>query len=217
MRRIVQVAERWTSTLAAAACVVLGLALFALAAELHAGDRPPAPTTAVGASVDGRSQGAPAPLPLAEEARPVSLRVAAIDVDADVTELGLTDEGAMEVPRGDVYDLPGWYVHGPRPGEPGPAVIGGHVDSRTGPSVFHRLGALEPGDRIEIGYDDGTVARFTVDRGERHPKEAFPFEEVFGDTSAPELRLITCGGAFDHGARSYDDNIVVFATYDDVA
>lgn len=211
MSRNDQLAERWSTMLAATASIVLGLALLALAVEVAAGDPPPTPVTAVGASVDGRVDGAAAPLAIAEDLRPTSLHVPAIDVDANVTELGLTEDGAMEVPRGEVYDLPGWYVHGPRPGELGPAVLGGHVDSRSGPSVFHRLGGLEPGDLVEVGYGDGTVARFTVERTERHPKDEFPFDEVFGNTSVPALRLITCGGAFDHGSRSYDDNIVVFA------
>lgn len=200
--------------LAAAASIVLGLGLLVVAVELWSGDAPPVPTEAANAATGSAARSGPAPLLLDEDAAPARLRVEAIDVDAPTIELGLTPDGAMEVPRGRDYDLPGWYVHGPRPGELGPAVLGGHVDSRSGPSVFHQLGALEPGDEIEVDYDDGTVARFTVARSERYPKDDFPFDEVFGDTAAPALRLVTCGGAFDHGARSYDDNIVVFAAYD---
>lgn len=199
--------------LAAAASIVLGLGLLVVAVELGSGDAPPVPAEAVSASTGAGARMGPAPLLLDDDAAPVRLRVEAIDVDAPTTELGLAADGAMEVPRGRDYDLPGWYVHGPRPGELGPAVLGGHVDSRSGPSVFHQLGALEAGDEIEVGYDDGTVARFTVERSARYPKDDFPFDEVFGDTAAPALRLITCGGAFDHGSRSYDDNIVVYATY----
>ena len=211
MRHLEELAARSVTALAATASVVLGLGLLVLAADLQAGDAPPAPSAAVAAADDGAEAGA-TPLSLDGDQEPATLRIPAIDVEAEVIGLGLTEDGALEVPRGEVYDLPGWYVHGPRPGELGPAVIGGHVDSRTGPSVFHRLGALEPGDEIEVAYDEGVVARFVVDRAESHPKEAFPFDDVFGDTTAPELRLITCGGAFDHGSRSYDDNLVVYAT-----
>ena len=211
MRHLEELAARWTTTLAATASVVLGLGLLVLALDLQAGDAPPAPSTTVTASADGDTEAGAAPLSLDDEQEPATLRIPAIEVEAEVIGLGLTEDGALEVPTGAVYNLPGWYVHGPRPGELGPAVIGGHVDSRSGPSVFHRLGALEPGDEIEVAYDDGTVARFVVDRAEHHPKEAFPFDEVFGDTTAPELRLITCGGAFDHGSRSYDENLVVYA------
>jgi sortase (surface protein transpeptidase) len=217
MRHLEELAARWVTTLAATASVVLGLGLLVLAVELQAGEAPPAPSAAVRASTGDAAATGATPLALDDEQAPATLRIPAIEVEGEVIGLGLTQEGALEVPRGEVYDLPGWYVHGPRPGELGPAVIGGHVDSRSGPSVFHRLGALEPGDEIEVAYEDGTVARFTVDRAEHHPKESFPFDEVFGDTTAPELRLITCGGAFDHGSRSYDDNLVVFATYDGAA
>jgi sortase (surface protein transpeptidase) len=211
MRHLEELAARWVTTLAATASVVLGLGLLVLAVELQAGDAPPAPSAAVTASAGGEAATGATPLALDDEQAPATLRIPAIEVEAEVIGLGLTEDGALEVPRGEVYDLPGWYVHGPRPGELGPAVIGGHVDSRSGPSVFHRLGALEPGDEIEVAYDDGAVARFTVDRAEHHPKEAFPFDEVFGDTTAPELRLITCGGAFDRSERRYRDNVIVYA------
>jgi sortase (surface protein transpeptidase) len=211
MRHLEEVAARWVTTLAATASVVLGLGLIVLAADLWAGDVPPAASPAVTAAADDEAAAGATPLSLDDGQEPATLRIPAIEVEAEVIGLGLTEDGALEVPRGEVYDLPGWYVHGPRPGEPGPAVIGGHVDSRSGPSVFHLLGALEPGDEIEIAYEDGTVARFVVDRAEHHPKEAFPFDDVFGNTAGAELRLLTCGGAFDHGSRSYDDNLVVYA------
>ena len=42
--------------------------------------------------------------------------------------------------------------------------------------------------------------RFTVTRVARYPKDAFPTAEVYGPTADAELRLITCGGAFDRAA-----------------
>lgn len=206
-RRAVE--DRWCASIAAAATLVLGLGLLALGA-LWTGAPPPAAGLAAGPAEGGsESAGVPG---LSTPGPPMSLRIPAIGVEAPLTQLGLTADRAMEVPRGDVYDLPGWYRHGPRPGEVGPAVIGGHVDSRRGPSVFYRLGELRPGDEVEVGYADGTTARFEVDRVESHPKRRFPFDDVFGDTETAEVRLITCGGAFDRGARSYDDNLVAFAT-----
>lgn len=210
MRRLAATVDRWAASLLAVASVVLGLGLVALAADLTAGAAPPTPA-AEAATTTGSTTTA-VPLHLDAQARPARLHVPAIGVDVPVIELGLSDDGAMEVPSGADFDLPGWYVHGPRPGELGPAIIGGHVDSRSGPSVFHQLGAVEPGDEVRVDYDDGTVARFHVDRVEQHAKDDFPFDAVFGDTTAPELRLLTCGGVFDHGARRYDGNIVVFAT-----
>jgi len=78
--------------------------------------------------------------------------------------------------------------------------------------VFFELGAVQPGDEVEVGRADGTVAVFAVDRVERQPKDDFPTIEVYGNTSDAQLRLITCGGAFDSAARSYEDNVIVFAT-----
>jgi sortase (surface protein transpeptidase) len=115
----------------------------------------------------------------------------------------------VEVPEDP--DIAGWYTGGPRPGEVGPAAIIGHVDSHTGAGIFHRLGELRPGDDVHVRRADGTVASFLVERVEQYPKDAFPTERVYGNTDRSELRLITCGGEFDRGERSYTDNIVVYA------
>jgi sortase (surface protein transpeptidase) len=85
------------------------------------------------------------------------------------------------------------------------------VDSVSGPGVFFRLGQLSPGDPVLVTRTDGSVVRFAVTRVERYPKTAFPTAEVYRPTGDPELRLVTCGGAFDRAARSYVDDVVVFA------
>jgi sortase (surface protein transpeptidase) len=140
---------------------------------------------------------------------PERLVVPAIGVDADVIELGVREDGTMEVPTD--FAQTGWFRPGPRPGRVGPAVIAGHVDDRSGPAVFFRLAELEAGDRIEVHGERGELVVFEVRRSEQHPKDAFPTERVYGGTPGPELRLITCGGAFDRQARSYRDNVVVYA------
>lgn len=139
-----------------------------------------------------------------------SLSIPAIGVDARITAVGLRADGAMQVPDPDTV---GWYERGPRPGERGPAVLVGHVDSRTGPAVFHRLRELRRGDRIVVRSDDGgsSSSTFVVRRVERHPKTALPTERIWPDTSRRLLRLITCGGSFDRAARSYRDNVIVYA------
>jgi Sortase domain len=113
-------------------------------------------------------------------------------------------------PRPEV-DRAGWYRLGPRPGERGPAVIVGHVDSREGPAVFFRLGQLRRGDRIVVGQDGGAAAAFAVERVERHPKEALPVARIWNLTGQPVLRLITCGGSFDRSTGHYRDNVIVYA------
>jgi hypothetical protein len=154
---------------------------------------PPAPV----ASVDG------------EAADPVRLYVEAIGVDAPIIPLGLDGSGALEVP--DATDETGWWTGGPEPGEQGPAVVAGHVDSRQGPAVFYRLAELQPGDVIDVIRADGTQLRFTVQRTEQHAKDAFPTDTVYAPTAGAELRLITCGGAFDRSSGHYLDNVIVFA------
>jgi hypothetical protein len=140
---------------------------------------------------------------------PHRIVIPAIAVDADVIDLGLQPDGSMEVPTD--FSQTGWFTPGPRPGRVGPSVIAGHVDSRSGPAVFFRLAELSPGDLIEVHSEQGEVVTFAVRELEQHPKDAFPTDAVYGPTSGPELRLITCGGDFDSDLRSYRDNVIVFA------
>ncbi|GAA5766976.1 hypothetical protein Aros01_03477 [Streptosporangium roseum] len=136
-----------------------------------------------------------------------------IGVNAPLVVLGLEGDGALAVPPLDHADVAGWYGGGPTPGEPGSAVIVGHLDTRTGPAVFARLDELRPGDSIGVARGDGTVALFAVERLEQAPKDRFPAERVYGPTGGRRLRLVTCGGSFDQARRSYDDNIIVHALY----
>ncbi|MDP9406384.1 MAG: class F sortase, partial [Actinomycetota bacterium] len=141
---------------------------------------------------------------------PTRVTAPAIGLTADLVPLGLLADGTLEVP--DDPHVPGWYTGGPAPGDPGPAVIAGHVDSQTGPAVFFRLPQLRRGDEVGVGQADGTEVLFRVDRVERHPKDRFPTAAVYGPVPAAELRLITCGGEFDRRSSHYVDNVVVFAT-----
>ena len=139
---------------------------------------------------------------------PSRLRVKAIGLDVTLEKLHLGADGVLVPPRG--FAHAGWYVDGTAPGDPGPAVIAGHVDSKSGPAVFYRLRELTAGDRIEV-VRGGTVVRFTVVRTAWYPKAKFPTSLVYGPTPDRQLRLITCGGVFDHRLRSYKDNLVVYA------
>jgi sortase (surface protein transpeptidase) len=115
----------------------------------------------------------------------------------------------VEVP--DDFARAGWFAGGPQPGQIGPAVIAGHVDSRTGPAVFYRLHELRPGDQVRVVRADRRVVSFQVESLASYPKWALSADEVFGATTAPSLRLITCAGSFDRARRSYRDNLVVSA------
>jgi LPXTG-site transpeptidase (sortase) family protein len=115
----------------------------------------------------------------------------------------------MEVPK--TARTAGWYRGAPTPGERGPAVVTAHVDWLQEKGVFHDLGRVRPGDVVTVDRADGIATVFRVTRTEQYPKSRFPSQEVYGDTDGAELRLITCGGSFDQAARSYRDNLVVYA------
>lgn len=139
---------------------------------------------------------------------PSRLVVPSIGVDVDVMDLGLTDQGVLEVPPG-AFPA-GWYVGSPAPGQLGPAVIAGHVRWNATPGVFARLQELTVGDTVSVLREDGSVAEFSVTSSERYSKDAFPTSTVYGDIGFAGLRLITCGG-LDAVTGDYDDNVVVFA------
>jgi Sortase domain len=142
---------------------------------------------------------------------PVGLAAPAIGLVANGLErLRLDADRSLEAPAD--YQRAGWFAGGPAPGDQGPAVIVGHVDSYRGPGVFFRVRDLRPGEEVVVTRADGTAVRFVVDAVEQYAKDAFPADRVYGDTPGAELRLITCGGAFDRAARSYRDNVVVFAS-----
>lgn len=151
----------------------------------------------------------PSPTAQAPGLRPTRLQVPAIGVDTALLPLGLHANGSMQVP--DDASLAGWYDLGPRPGQPGPAVLAGHVDSRKGPGVFYRLRELAPEDVVFVTREDGSRLAFRVTAVEQHDKDALPVERIWAETEQPVLRLITCGGFFDRTVRHYTDNIVVFA------
>jgi hypothetical protein len=143
---------------------------------------------------------------------PVRVSVPVIGVNATVISLGENPNGTVQVPSLTTPQLTSWFDDGPARGQTGPAAIFGHVDTAaTGPAVFYRLGDLVPGDTIDVTRADHSVARFVVYRIAEYAKDTFPTMTVYGDTPGPELRLITCGGAFDAAAGSYLDNIVVYA------
>jgi Sortase domain len=140
---------------------------------------------------------------------PVRLEIPAIGVVSSLVRLGINPDGTMQVP-GD-FQVAGWFTGGPQPGQLGPAVIAGHVDSRTGPAVFYRLRDLRPGDQVRVVRADRRVIGFEVESLTSYPKQDLPDEAVYGATTAPSLRLITCAGTFDRASRSYRDNLVVSA------
>ena len=162
----------------------------------------PAPT---GPIVAPPQSAAPRPV-----AAPVSLTIPLIGVTTKLTRLGLASDGSLQVPP--TTSVAGWYTGSPRPGATGSAIIVGHIDSVSGPGVFFRLPELRKGDQVYIRRADGTLVKFLVTSVRQYLKDQFPTQAVYGPTPDAELRLITCGGAFDSATGHYLSNIVVYAT-----
>jgi Sortase domain len=140
---------------------------------------------------------------------PVRLRIPALHVNSAVQRLGLQADGTVEVPKR--IDVAGWYDGGPRPGQAGPAVILGHVDSHNGPGIFFDLSTVRPGTLVRVDRADGSTVTFRVRKVTRVSKTSFPTDLVYAPTLDPTLRLVTCGGSFDHTRGSYRDNVIAFA------
>jgi LPXTG-site transpeptidase (sortase) family protein len=134
-----------------------------------------------------------------------------ISVDAPFIDLDVGPTGQLEAPPADDTNLVGWHAKGASPGEPGTAIIAGHVDTATSAAVFAGLGELKRGDTFKVVRADRREATFVVDGAERFDKQDFPDERVYGDTGQAQVRLITCAGDYDRTVRDYTENLVVFA------
>jgi Sortase domain len=206
---------RPAALLLAPACVT-GVVVAALAVRSNGGpDDPPAARPLPASTLADEQLLAPVrerrPLDVVdrEAAAPVRITIPAIRVTARVGPLGRAGDGSMETPKR--FENTGWYEPGPEPGEQGPAVIAGHIDSKSGPAAFYRLRELRRGDWIRILRRDGSVVRFRVEGLERWPKSEFPTRRVFGRTRVSTLRLVTCSGRFDGSTGHYVDNTIVYA------
>jgi sortase (surface protein transpeptidase) len=184
---------------AVAATVVLSLALTACGTS----DSASAPT------------GAP-PVPASatktfDRLRPTQLSIPKIGAQSSLAAVFLNKDGKINVPSVHTPMQAAWYEMSPVPGDVGPAILLGHVDGDKKPGIFYKLKDLAPGDEIDVDRSDGKKLKFVVSRKDEVPKDTFPQDAVYGNTDKPQLRLITCGGAFDHAEHSYKDNIIVYA------
>lgn len=143
-------------------------------------------------------------------APPASVDIPTIRTHSDLVDLHLEADGTLQAPPD--YGVAGWYSDGAVPGDAGaPAVILGHVDSKTGPAIFYRLPSLKAGDPVLVNRTDGTQLRFEVYAVADFSKDDFPADSVYAAQPQPELRLITCSGDFDRRTGHYRSNHVVFA------
>jgi sortase (surface protein transpeptidase) len=186
-----------------AVAAVLGMVLMVGCGTAPGGSQP-----ATGPQQPAAQQQQPADRPVAE---PVELSIPKIGVRSSLIALGLNKDQTVQVPPVNTPEQAGWFTGAPKPGEPGPSVILGHVNGGGHPGVFVRLRELAAGDEVDVKRTDGSTGRFVVRRAVLVPKADFPTDDVYGDTAGPELRLITCGGSFDKTAHSYRDQVIVFA------
>jgi hypothetical protein len=192
-----------------------------LRAQRHAPQPPaaaaidqPVPAAPPSAPVGGTSKpGVAASGPVLARSIPVSIAIPDIGVHSELLQLGLNPDRTVQVPPLSRNSQAGWYRYSPTPGQLGPSVILGHVDSAEyGPGIFFRLGALRRGNLVEVTRSDHTVGVFRIERVVSYPKDHFPTLEVYGNTDHAALRLITCGGKFDFSTRNYESNIVAYAS-----
>jgi hypothetical protein len=186
--------------LIAAGTAAVGIAV---ASQVHA---PQPARSAAGTTAAGRG-------PSLARSMPVSVRIRAIGVDSTLLHLGLNPDGTIQVPSLQTSAAKAaWYKYSATPGQIGSSVIEGHVDSTRGPAVFFRLGALHPGNTIEVTLADGVTAVFRVTGVREYAKARFPARTIYGAADFAALRLITCGGAFDYATGHYLSSTVVFAS-----
>jgi Sortase domain len=177
---------------------------FAVISQNHAPQPSAAAAGVIGSAVEG---------PSLRRSVPVSVDIPAIGVDSTVLHLGVNPDGTIQVPSLSTQASDAaWYKYSATPGQIGASVIEGHVDSYSGPAVFFRLGALRPGDRIDVTLADGITAVFRVIGVREYLKSNFPAAIVYQAPDYAALRLITCGGAFDFATGHYLSSIIVFAS-----
>lgn len=143
--------------------------------------------------------------------QPTQITIEDIDIAAPIAPVGYVPEtNEMEVPTSP--DLVGWYEYGPAPGSPqGSSVLAAHVDYNGRKGVFFDLSTIEEGALVTVDFEDGSQRQFSVVSGRQYDKETLPVDDIFAKSGEPVLTLITCGGAFDSGSRSYEENVVVYA------
>lgn len=220
---------RWTAAAVVAVVLAIGLVGWALTHRYQAPGVPSAATSASAASSTPPTSssstspgssgtptsdgGAPAPTTSATAtgALPVSVDIPALRVNSKLLHLGLNDDGTMAVPSDSQARQAAWFTGSPTPGTQGPAVIEAHVTAPGGEGPFFRLATLKDGQTVSVTLATGKTVTFRIYQVSRYSKSNFPTGDVYGNTSGPELRLITCGGQFDQSTGHFEDNTVVYA------
>lgn len=138
---------------------------------------------------------------------PTSLVIPSIGFNRKVTGMGLSARGEISPPPG----ITQWYNATVSPGQPGIAVIAGHV-TYDGPDVFVNLSKVKPKDTVTVGFADGTKTEFVVTRVKSVNKDELRHDQsVWGGSTTPVLALITCDAASELVGQHHTNNFVVWA------
>jgi hypothetical protein len=177
-----------------------------VATQVHAPQPSPAAAGAIG-PYKGKAYG-----PSLRRSPPVAVDIPAIGLHTKLLQLGANPDGTIQVPSLSTgAGEAAWFKYSATPGQIGTSVIEGHVDTYRGPAVFFNLGALQPGDRVDVTLADGIIAVFRVTGVRQYLKSHFPARAIYHTKGYAALHLITCGGVFDYSTRSYLSSTVVFA------
>ena len=159
------------------------------------------------------------PLPATKPA-PNRLVIPALGVRAPLVAAGAVGRpgsATLSIPA-DIHTVAWWdgdfstgrHERVPLPGDPGVALVAGHVDSAAaGPGALYNLGHLQVGDVVRVTVLGRTTTWRVARPSELTPKTALP-RALFRSTGPARLAIVTCGGGFDAATGHYLDNVIVW-------
>lgn len=129
----------------------------------------------------------------------------AFDVPSSVHVVGWWD-GVWKSPTGIVDEQV------PHPGDPGVAVLAGHIDSATqGHGALYGLQQIKNGADITVYDAKGKATHWKVTKLQVVNKSALP-SSLFVNTGPAQLAIVSCGGPFNPMTGHYRDNVIALAS-----
>ena len=157
----------------------------------------------------GLNGAGPEKRPKATPSMPIRLTIPALGVQTKVEYVGVDKAGNMDIPK-DPYNV-AWFKPGTIPGNPGNAVMDGHLDwYGVTQAVFFHLDKLKPGDRAYVRDDKGRDRAFVVTANTTCIYNKCPLVDIYGASKSTRLNLITCAGTFNRASQNYDKRTVVY-------
>lgn len=210
LRTFVRGASRRYITILGLLVLAIGLA-FTLSSSTP---QPPAETPdVITYSTDNPSESKPNPDTFSwkgEGAMPKYINLPTIKAEGFIQRVGVDQHKAVAVPNN--IHMAGWYTASQLPGTSGLSIIDGHLDGRTSAGIFNKLAKLEANDTFTITLGNNAIREFVVRRVQSlAAKDAASLLFSQDPAIGKQLNLITCGGNFDRGSRTYEKRILVIA------